>query len=98
MYQPSEESDKHRFPRIFKEYIKANYKKGKIHEQVAELPTHLVLSLSPDRILEEVFIDKELPFHFSYYHKKKEIGIDHTPSQVEPLLYNLFGDILGSHP
>lgn len=70
-----------------------------IHEQLAELPFHLILSLSPDDLMSRALDQKGLAYtayHYDKRHYDKEAEAQHlnfTPSLDRRLLYNLFGSI-----
>lgn len=70
-----------------------------LYEKLAQLPFHLVLSLSPDKLLCQAFDRLNLPYHFHYYDKKQynkttdEEKLHFKPSRQERLIYNIFGSI-----
>ncbi|MEL7120099.1 MAG: SIR2 family protein [Bacteroidota bacterium] len=72
---------------------------GDLYHKLAQLPFHMILSLSPDRLLSQAFDQQGLPHHFHFYDKKNynatqdnEI-LNFKPSQENRLIYNLFGSI-----
>lgn len=64
-----------------------------IHYTVADIPFHLVISVSPDRLLKEVFDEKKLDYEFAFYNKEQHLAAVPKPAKAKPLLYNLFGDV-----
>ena len=68
-------------------------KPAPIYKQIAEIPFHTIISLTPDLLLKQTFDDNNFDYHFSYYHKevgcKIEDGI--KPSEQKPLIYNYLG-------
>jgi hypothetical protein len=66
---------------------------GEIHKKIAEIPFHLIISVSPDLRIRKAFKDKGLEYTFDFYNKEQnpqEIG---KPTKSKPLIYNLFGNI-----
>ncbi|MCW3122656.1 MAG: hypothetical protein JWQ38_2148 [Flavipsychrobacter sp.] len=61
--------------------------------KIADIPFHLIISVSPDHILKDVFTEKKIPYTFDYYNKEQNPGPLEAPSQEKPLIYNLFGNI-----
>lgn len=64
--------------------------------RIVDIPTHLIISLSPDQIIEEAFKVKEFKYNFAYYNKKKNIEFDEKFDSENPIIYNLFGSIYDS--
>jgi hypothetical protein len=65
-----------------------------LYEQLAKIPFHCIISLSPDLFLKRVFEQKGLPFYFDYYDKTKNPRpIAERPNGLKPLLYNLLGSV-----
>lgn len=70
-----------------------------LHRQVAQLPFHCILSLSPDHLLCQAFEELGLPYTFHYYNKSRyaeqedDAKLDFEPSLQNRLIYNLFGSI-----
>lgn len=63
-----------------------------IYNKLAEIPFQLIISLSPDKLLYNVFRYNGFDCHFDYYYKKR------NPQPIEsninkPIIYNLFGSI-----
>lgn len=70
-----------------------------LYQKLAQLPFHLILSLSPDKLLCRAFDQLNLPYHFHYYDKKRynktadDEKLNFTPSGDDRLIYNIFGSI-----
>ena len=64
-----------------------------IYEQIAQLPLHLIISLSPDLMLRQVYEQYGLPFDFDYYRKYENPSPVKRPTEEKPLIYNLFGSV-----
>ena len=68
-----------------------------IHELLAEIPFHLIISLSPDQLLPLSFGEAKFPYSFAYY----KIGKNPEPVPVsytdQPLIYNLLGTFADDH-
>ncbi len=60
-------------------------------EKIADIPFHLVISLTPDLSLKSVFERKQFAHQHRYYRTKQKIEIDENPTAEKPLLYNLLG-------
>ncbi|MEO5999674.1 MAG: toll/interleukin-1 receptor domain-containing protein [Chitinophagaceae bacterium] len=76
---------------IQKFYNQAKY--NELHVKIAEIPFHLIISVSPDRFLENVFKEKKLDYTFEFYNKEQNPAPLEKPTSKKPLIYNLFGDI-----
>lgn len=84
------------------ESVQDFYKQQKlsdIYYKLAELPFHLTISLSPDKLLSKAFEELRLPHHFHFYDKTDyntaldDEKLDFTPSKDNRLVYNIFGSI-----
>lgn len=64
---------------------------GPIYDKLARIPFHLILSLSPDLLLKQVYEKKGLSFDFDYYKKYENPQAVKAPTSENPLIYNLFG-------
>jgi len=60
-------------------------------EKIADIPFHLIISLTPDLSLKKIFERKQFAHTHQYYRTKKRIEIDESPTKEKPLLYNLLG-------
>ncbi len=65
-----------------------------ILEKIAEIPFHLILSLSPDASLHKVFERKGFDFEQGYYKLNQRETLA-KPESSNPLIYQLFGSVLG---
>ncbi len=72
---------------------------AKVHEQLAELPFHLIISLSPDDLMARAMEKQGGTFTFHHYDKRKynkeedDRILNFKPALDQRLLYNLFGSI-----
>jgi hypothetical protein len=64
-----------------------------IHYKIADIPFHLIISVSPDHLLKDVFESKKTDYQFAFYNKEQHTATVPKPSKNRPLLYHLFGDI-----
>jgi hypothetical protein len=62
-----------------------------IYQQIAEIPFHTIISLSPDLLLKQTFDKNNFDYSFDYYHKNKACEKINKPTKEKPLLYNLLG-------
>lgn len=60
-------------------------------EQIAEIPFHLIITITPDLTLRTLFKNKNFAFKHQYYKTKLQQKIDEPPTAQKPLLYNLLG-------
>lgn len=76
-----------------------NQKVSDLYQKLAQLPFHLVLSLSPDKLMVQTCEQLGLPYHFHFYNKKKynssldKSKLDFKPALDNRLIYNIFGCI-----
>ena len=76
--------------------IQAFYKElkpGELHGKIVDIPFYLIISVSPDHLLKDIFDSKKLPYQFAFYNKEQNTTNVEKPSKDRPLLYHLFGDI-----
>jgi TIR domain/SIR2-like domain len=64
-----------------------------VYSKIAEIPFRLIISVSPDHLLKNVFEAKKINHTFDFYNKEQNPGPIEKPSSDKPLIYNLFGDI-----
>lgn len=69
------------------EYLREYY------EKLVQIPFPLIISISPDLVLKEVYRQSGYDFDYNFYEKKKEKKELALPAREKPLLYNLFGSI-----
>jgi len=62
-----------------------------IHKKIAEIPCHVIISLSPDLLLKQTFDKNHFDCDFNFYFKEKSPVAVAKPTQDKPLLYNLLG-------
>jgi Effector-associated domain 11/SIR2-like domain len=62
--------------------------------ELAQIPFHVCLSLTPDLRLRKAFEAQEFDYAFDFYQKnKKPLDLAEKPSKNKPLIYNLMGKI-----
>jgi len=61
-------------------------------EKLAEMPFHLIISVTPDLTLPHIFTKRDFAFQHAYYKPKIKQDIE-KPTPEIPLLYNLLGCI-----
>ncbi|MEM9885036.1 MAG: SIR2 family protein [Bacteroidota bacterium] len=68
-----------------------------LFEQIAHIPFHFIISITPDHLLERAFEAQNFKYQADFY-KKKQVNTkgNALPSAQKPLLYNMFGSI--HHP
>jgi len=64
---------------------------GAIHQKIAEIPFHLIISLSPDLLLKQTFDKNRFDHEFAFYYKENSATEVEKPTSKKPLLYNLLG-------
>ncbi len=70
---------------------------GSLHRKLAEIPFHLIISLSPDTLLQQTFNDSGLDYQFDFYKKGQNPAPLTPPHQERPLIYNLIGSAEDDH-
>jgi hypothetical protein len=58
---------------------------------IAEIPFHVMLTVTPDKLLNKAFDEQRFVYQFGYYKKGEEPQINKPPTKQNPLVYNLFG-------
>ncbi|MDX2301241.1 MAG: SIR2 family protein [Microscillaceae bacterium] len=86
-----DEDDELLFSQEIETFYRQNFSNA-VLEQLAEIPFHLIVSVSPDLSLKKVFENKKFAFQAHYY-KKKIKGVVDLPSKEKPLLYQLLGSV-----
>jgi len=74
---------------LFKEYYDDVKLDNLLLQKIAEIPFHLIISLTPDDILHKVFTNFNVEHEFAYYDGYK--SEPQKPTQQKPLIYNLLG-------
>jgi len=64
-----------------------------IYEKIAQIPFDLILSVSPDTFLKQVYDKYQIGCAFETYKKYENPGKINRPSKDVPLVYNLFGTV-----
>ncbi len=62
-----------------------------IYRCLADIPFHLIISLSPDFRLKNTFDQQKLPASFAYFNKDRTDQNVPRPAKDMPVIYNLFG-------
>ncbi|WDP91933.1 MAG: SIR2 family protein [Desulfobacter sp.] len=78
---------------LVKKYYTHELQMNPIYEQIARIPFHIIISITPDLLLKNAFEKQGIPYEFSYYTKGKPSKEVKDPSKETPLIYNLFGSI-----
>ena len=60
-------------------------------KQLAKIPFHVLLSVTPDKLLPQAFQEENFEFQFDHYKKKQEPPKIKKPTKESPLIYNLLG-------
>jgi len=63
-----------------------------IYRKIAEIPFHLIVSLSPDLLLKQTFEHKNFEYDFNFYHRNVNPQEVDKPTPQKPLIYNLLGE------
>ena len=68
---------------------------SEIQKKIVEIPFHVIISISPDRLLNDLFIKKNYDHSYAFYSPNpREAFRDlERPGREKPLLYNIFGDM-----
>ena len=61
--------------------------------QIAKIPFHVTLNITPDKLLTKAFDEEGFKYQFDYYKKLHEPASIQKPSKALPLIYNLLGCI-----
>ena len=68
-------------------------KPGELLEKLAQIPFHIVINTTPDRLLTDAFSKQGFRYTFDHYKKKHEPSTLAKPSKDQPLIYNLLGSV-----
>lgn len=79
--------------RFIKNFYEAQTQLDKPFEQIAQIPFHLIVSLMPDNRLGEVFQRQNFNYQYGYYPKEENPKPVDKPTKINPLIYNLTGDL-----
>jgi len=63
-----------------------------IYCKIAEIPFHLIVSLSPDLLLKQTFEQMNFEYDFNFYHRNVNPQEVDKPTPQKPLIYNLLGE------
>jgi len=62
-------------------------------EKLAEIPFHLIINVTPDATLQDIFKKKNFAFSSNFYSTKMLRELSSPPKKATPLIYNLFGTV-----
>lgn len=62
-------------------------------QQIAKIPFHVTLNVTPDKLLSKAFDEEGFKYQFDHYKKLHEPATIQKPSKELPLIYNLLGCI-----
>lgn len=62
-------------------------------DQIAQIPFHVIVSVTPDIAINHSFAKQRFPFTHQYYTAKVKEPHVHKPTKSDPLIYNLLGCI-----
>ena len=73
-------------------YEKADFKSAKdLFKKISEIPFHLIINLTPDKILYNSILEKGHQIGFTHYRKNKSPLKEIKPTKNNPLIYNMLG-------
>ena len=61
--------------------------------QLAQIPFHIYLTVTPDRLLQKAFDHESFAYQSGYYKRNKDPHVIKTPNTKNPLIYNAFGSV-----
>ncbi len=64
---------------------------GETLKLIAEIPFNVIFTVTPDKLLNRAFDEKDFAYQFGHYKKHKEPQAIKSPTRQHPLIYNLFG-------
>ena len=79
------------FRSTVKNYFSQDFS-NELLNKLSDIPFHLIISVTPDHTLSNIFQSKSYLFNKSYFVKNQKKEIDSDINET-PLIYNLFGDI-----
>jgi hypothetical protein len=74
-------------------YCREHSEPNDSHRELALIPCHLYISITPDMLMKQALDDYGVDHEFQYYIKDQTPGEVMKPAHDKPLLYNLFGSI-----
>ena len=89
-------SQKRRTYNVIQSYFESQ-QPSKAHELIAQIPFHLIISLSPDQLLPAAFGEAKFPFGYAYYKMGKNPAPLPPSYTDQPLIYNLLGSATDDH-
>ncbi|MDP5171849.1 MAG: SIR2 family protein [Bacteroidia bacterium] len=82
--------------KLLSDHVKEAFQEEAPHPmfgQMARIPFHFYMSLSPDHLLKAAFESQALPCQFAYYNYKENPEFAGVPSSENPMILNLFGSM-----
>jgi hypothetical protein len=61
--------------------------------KLAQIPFHIYLTITPDRLLQQAFDEQSFNYQSGFYKRNKEPQLIKSPSRKDPLVYNVFGSV-----
>lgn len=86
--------DSHSIKPMFYQHLSRFFKgleTTELHKKIAQIPFHLIVSMSPDTLLKGIFEENNFDFTFDYYDKNMNPQPISKISKEKPLIYNLLG-------
>ncbi len=87
-----DEGTKMRLTSRIKKFYQQNFAK-EIITKISQIPFHLVILVSPDLTIKNVFTESKFQFEYNYFDNRKLRDIENTPTKQNPLIYSLFGSV-----
>jgi hypothetical protein len=69
-----------------------NLSPSAIYQKIAEIPFNLIISLSPDLLLKQLFDKSNFDYSFDFYNKILNPKQIENPKKEKPLIYNILGN------
>ncbi len=76
-----------------RKYYETNKEPGELHRQLALIPAHLIVSITPDLLMKSALYESGVSHQFKYYTMNQKQDDVEKPTVEKPLLYNLLGCI-----
>lgn len=70
-----------------------NKEPGPLLKKLSEIPFHVLLTVTPDKLLHKAFDHNDFAFQYGYYKKNKDPQLIRKPTRKLPLIYHVFGCI-----
>ncbi len=83
-------SDRTRIMSDYKKIFKETHAR-ELFAKIAEIPFHLIISVTPDNSIRNIFEQKKIDHNFDYFQKNIKKELVNVPTPEKPLIYYLFG-------